>query len=62
MGYKLRRHGLRFSDWGPERSQDLGGAVQAASEKRRGRLEFPDEGFTKDNWRTLFHWVWVWLQ
>ncbi|KAL2760300.1 hypothetical protein ACRALDRAFT_1067117 [Sodiomyces alcalophilus JCM 7366] len=62
MGYRLRKHGLRFSKWGLERSLDLGGAVQAASEKRKGRLEFPDEGFTRDNWRELFHWVWVWLQ
>jgi len=62
LGYKIRKHGFRFSHWGPERSNDLRNSVQAASETRKGRLEFPDEGFTKDNGRTLLNWIWVWLK
>ncbi|KAH8169398.1 amino acid permease domain-containing protein [Sarocladium implicatum] len=62
IGYKFRRHGFRFSQWGPERSCDLSGAVQVSSAKRRGRLELPDEGFSKQNWLTFVHWLWVWIK
>lgn len=62
VGYKLRRHGLHFSHWGPERSNDLSNAVQASSKQRRGRLEFPDDGFTKDNFASFVHWLWVWMK
>ncbi|TVY35186.1 Arginine permease [Lachnellula subtilissima] len=47
LGYKVRKHGFAFSQWGPERSNDLRNTVQTASEIRKGRLEFPDEGLTK---------------
>jgi amino acid transporter len=48
--------------WGPERSEDLSNTVQAASEKRRGRLEFSETGFTKGNLITFIHWIWVWVK
>lgn len=62
VGYKIRRHGFKISHWGPERSNDLRNTVQAASDKRKGRLELPDDGFTKENWRSFLNWVWVWMR
>ncbi|KAK4462217.1 hypothetical protein QBC42DRAFT_176586 [Cladorrhinum samala] len=62
IGYNLRKHGLRFSDWWTDKSGDLSNTVQASSYNRKGRLEFPDNGFTRENWRTFVHWVWVWLK
>ncbi|KAH7311903.1 proline-specific permease [Rhexocercosporidium sp. MPI-PUGE-AT-0058] len=62
IGYKIRRHGFRFNKWGPERSNDLRNTIQASSETRKGKLEFPDTGFTKKNGRTLVDWIWVWLK
>ncbi|KAH6684577.1 proline-specific permease [Halenospora varia] len=62
VGYKIRKHGFHISQWGPERSNDLRNTMQASSEVRKGRLEFPDEGFTKENGRTFLHWVWVWMK
>ncbi|KAK0105446.1 hypothetical protein ONS96_004833 [Cadophora gregata f. sp. sojae] len=62
LGYKIKRHGLHFSQWGPERSNDLRNTIQASSEKRKGKLEFTDNGFTKDNGRTFVNWIWVWLK
>lgn len=62
VGYKVRRHGLRFSEWGPERSGDLSGAVQTSSAKRKGRLEFPDDGVSKGNLAYFVHWLWVWIR
>ncbi|KAI1913774.1 hypothetical protein LOZ53_002226 [Ophidiomyces ophidiicola] len=62
IGYKIKRHGFKFSQWGPERSNDLSNAVQVTSEKRKGRLEFPDKGFTSENFRTFFRWIWVWMK
>ncbi|EPE34140.1 proline-specific permease [Glarea lozoyensis ATCC 20868] len=58
VGYKIGKHGFRFSQWGPERSNDLRNCIQATSEVRKGRLEFPDEGFTKENGRTFVDWIW----
>jgi hypothetical protein len=60
--YKIYKHGFYIFQWGPERSNDLRNAIQAASEVRKGRLEFPDSGFTKKNVRTFFNWVWVWMK
>ncbi|KAG9233712.1 proline-specific permease [Amylocarpus encephaloides] len=62
IGYKVRKHGFRFSQWGPERSNDLRNCTQAASEIRKGRLEFPEEGFTKENGRTFIKWIWIWTK
>ncbi|EAS36718.3 amino acid transporter [Coccidioides immitis RS] len=62
IGYKIKKHGFRFDNWGPERSNDLSNAVQVTSEKRKGRLEFPDDGFTSENFRTFFRWVWAWMK
>lgn len=63
VGYKIRKHGLRIYDYfTPEKSDDLSNTVQAASPKRKGRLEFPDDGFTKENFRTLINWIWVWMK
>ncbi|KAK3989685.1 hypothetical protein QBC44DRAFT_80531 [Cladorrhinum sp. PSN332] len=62
IGYNLRKHGLRFSDWWTDKSGDLSNTVQAASYNRKGRLEFPDNGFTRENWFTFVRWVWVWLK
>ncbi|KAM0740202.1 hypothetical protein ACQRIT_005386 [Beauveria bassiana] len=62
IGYKFRKHGFRISNWGPERSDDLSNTVQAASEKRRGRLNLPDWGFTRANLRAFGHWLWVWMK
>ncbi|KAH8682931.1 proline-specific permease [Tricladium varicosporioides] len=62
LGYKIRKHGFHISRWGPERSNDLRNTIQASSEIRKGRLEFPDEGFTKENGRTFLQWVWVWMK
>ncbi|PMB73039.1 Proline-specific permease [Beauveria bassiana] len=62
IGYKFRKHGFRISNWGPERSDDLSNTVQAASEKRRGRLDLPDWGFTRANMRAFGHWLWVWMK
>jgi amino acid transporter len=62
LGYKIRKHGFRISQWGPERSNDLRNTIQAASETRKGRLEFPDDGFTKENGRKFLKWIWVWMK
>jgi yeast amino acid transporter len=62
LAYKIGQHGCRFSQWGPERSNDLRGTIQAASETRKGRLELPDDGFTKQNGRVFLKWIWVWMR
>ncbi|KAF4636463.1 hypothetical protein G7Y89_g1615 [Cudoniella acicularis] len=62
VGYKIRKHGFNFKNWGPERSNDLRNCIQVASETRKGRLEFPDEGFTKENGRTFLNWIVVWTK
>jgi amino acid transporter len=62
VGYKIHKHGFKISKWGPERSCDLSGCVKAASEKRKGRLVFPDKGLTKENWITFIKWIWVWVK
>jgi amino acid transporter len=62
VGYKIRHHGLRFSEWGFERSEDLGNVVQVHNEHRKGRLEFADHHFTKDNWMILVRWLWTWTK
>jgi amino acid transporter len=63
LGYKIKKHGLKLQNWGPERSNDLKNTIQTNSNVRVGRLELPDEGFwTKENLRTLGRWVWVWLK
>lgn len=62
LGYKIYRHGFQLSEWGPERSNDLRNTIQASSDVRKGRLELPDNGFTKENVRTFFNWIWVWLK
>lgn len=62
MAYKLRKHGLRLGNWGPERSNDLRNTVQVTSETRKGRLEFPDKGSAKENIVTFVQWVWVWMK
>ncbi|KAM3072657.1 hypothetical protein ACMFMF_006993 [Clarireedia jacksonii] len=62
LGYKLHKHGLRIRNWGPERSNDLRNTIQAASETRKGRLEFPDEGPSWRNVKVWGEWLWVWLR
>lgn len=63
IGYKLRNHGLRFSEWGPERSEDLSNTVQVTNPRRKGRLEFPDEGYiTKDNAIAFVRFLWEWTK
>ncbi|KAH8890598.1 proline-specific permease [Thozetella sp. PMI_491] len=62
LGYKIRKHGLRIYNYGPEKSNDISGAVQAASTKRRGRLEFPDNGTLRENVNTFLEWIWVWMK
>ncbi|KAK2748080.1 hypothetical protein FQN55_004631 [Onygenales sp. PD_40] len=62
VGYKITKHGFRFSHWGPERSNDLRNCVQVSSEKRKGRLEFPEDGFTRENLREFVKWLWVWTK
>ncbi|PQE07454.1 proline-specific permease protein [Rutstroemia sp. NJR-2017a BBW] len=62
IGYKIHKHGLRIRNWGPERSNDLRNTIQAASETRKGRLEFPDEGLSWRNFKTWGEWFWVWLK
>jgi amino acid transporter len=63
LGYKIRKHGFRIQNWGPERSNDLRNTIQTTSDIRKGRLELPDDGFfTKENARTFVKWVWVWLK
>ena len=62
LGYKIRKHGFKLYDWGPERSNDLRNAIQAGSDIRKGRLELPDDGFTKENGVTFLKWLWVWMK
>jgi amino acid transporter len=62
LGYKIKRHGFNVTRWGPERSNDLRNTVQVASNKRKGRLEFPDKGPTIRNVLEVFRWVWVWMK
>jgi amino acid transporter len=45
-----------------DKSGDLSGTVQASNYKRKGRLEFPDNGFTQANLDTFLEWLWVWLK
>jgi len=61
LGYKIRKHGFRLSDWGFEKSNDLSNTVQAASVTRKGRLEFPDDGLSRENLRTFANWIWAWM-
>ena len=61
-GYKIHKHGFKISKWGPERSCNLNGCIQVTGEKRKGRLVFPDRGFTKENWLTFTNWIWVWIK
>jgi len=60
--YKLWKHGFIISDWGLERSNDLHGCTQTPDEMRRGKLDFPDDGITLNNFRAFFCWIWVWLK
>ncbi|KAH8586175.1 proline-specific permease [Bisporella sp. PMI_857] len=62
LSYKIHKYSVKFFHWGPERSCDLSGAIQAASGKRKGRLEFPDWGFTRENVRAFIKWIWVWTK
>ena len=62
IGYKIKRHGFRISQWGPERSNDLRNTVQVTSKKRKGRLEFPERGLSEENLKTFVNWVWVWMK
>ncbi|KAK4124224.1 amino acid transporter [Parathielavia appendiculata] len=62
LGYNLRKHGLRFPDWWADKSGDLSNTVQASSLRRKGRLEFPDNGFTRENVLTFLGWIWVWCK
>jgi amino acid transporter len=62
LGYNLRKHGLRFADWWTDKSGDLSNIVQATSLRRKGRLEFPDNGITRENWVTFGEWIWVWMK
>jgi len=60
--YKIRKHGFRLSDWGPEKSNDLSNTIQAASATRKGRLEFSDDGLAREHLRTFANWIWVWMK
>lgn len=60
--YKVWKHGFQISQWFPERSNDLRNCIQARSDARKGRLEFPDEGFTLENCRVFLDWVWTWMK
>lgn len=63
IGYKIRNHGFRFSEWGAERSEDIGNTVQVTTVRRKGRLEFPDEEYiTKDNGMAFVRWLWEWMK
>ncbi|KAK2846409.1 hypothetical protein FQN49_005748 [Arthroderma sp. PD_2] len=63
VGYKIRRHGLRLTSWGPECSNDLRNCAQTTSgTHRKGRLIFPDHGPTRRNWKAFFAWVWAWMK
>jgi amino acid transporter len=62
IGYNLHKHGLRFSDWWTDKSGDLSNTVQATSLKRKGRLEFQDNGFTRENVFAFVEWIWVWMK
>ncbi|KXX74668.1 Arginine permease [Madurella mycetomatis] len=62
LGYNIRKHRLRFADWWADKSGDLSNTVQAGSLKRKGRLEFPDNGVTKENLLTFVQWIWVWMK
>ncbi|KAH8673457.1 proline-specific permease [Xylariales sp. PMI_506] len=62
LGYKIRKHGFKISEYGQEKSDDLSRTVQASNPKRKGRLEFPDDGLTYENFRTFVEWVWVWMK
>ncbi|KAI9896802.1 hypothetical protein N3K66_007824 [Trichothecium roseum] len=58
----LRNHGFSLSKWASDRSEELGQTVQVRGEKRKGRLELPDESLTKANLKTFAEWIWVWLK
>ncbi|KAK4237233.1 hypothetical protein C8A03DRAFT_16205 [Achaetomium macrosporum] len=62
IGYNFRKHGLSLSGWWSDKSGDLSNAVQATSLRRKGRLEFPDDGFTRENILRFFQWIWVWIK
>lgn len=62
LGHKLRNHGFSLSKWASDRSEELGQTVQVRGEKRKGRLELPDESLTKANLKTFAEWIWVWLK
>ncbi len=62
VGYNLRKHGLRIRDWWTDKSGDLSNTVQATSLKRKGRLEFPDNGVTRENLLAIVEWIWVWMK
>lgn len=62
LTYKWKKHGFNVWKWGPERSKDLSGAIQASSEERKGRLVFPDSGLSKDNTRAFIRWAWAWIK
>ncbi len=62
LGYKFRKHGFNFAEWGPEKSDDLSNTVRVTDPKRKGRLEFPDDDFTWANVMTFVDWIWVWMK
>ncbi|KAK4136244.1 proline-specific permease [Trichocladium antarcticum] len=62
LGYNLRKHGLRFADWWADKSGDLSNTVQATSLRRKGRLEFLDNGGTREILLTVVEWIWVWMK
>lgn len=62
IGYKIRHHGFRLSEWGFERSEDLGNVMQVHNETRKGRLEFVDHSLSKDNWAIFARWLWDWMK
>ncbi|KIN04574.1 hypothetical protein OIDMADRAFT_101530 [Oidiodendron maius Zn] len=62
LGYKINKHGFHIYRWKPERSNDLRNTIQASRERRKGRLEFPGHGLTKENLRIFLNWVWVWMK
>lgn len=61
-GYKFWKHSFNLSEWGPEKSNDLSNCIRASSGPRKGRLEFPDDAITLDNFRAFAEWLWVWVK
>jgi amino acid transporter len=62
VAHKIWNHGFWLSEWGLERSNDLRNSTQTPNDLRRGRLDFPDEGFTLNNLKAFSYWIWVWLK